>query len=735
MSTPPEDQAAVLRHRAEAAVAKMTNPLRPGADTEKTLHELLVHQVELEMQNEELRRLQASIDVERARYFELFDLAPVGYITLDDHNIILEANLTAAHLLAMPREQLATLPLGRVILPEDQDIFYLTRRKLLADGAAQTCELRLLKSDGSFFWARFEVIPAARDGDHGDFCRISITDITDKVKIRHDLTRREQEYRLLAENASDVVFRSSRDGLIEWVTPSVSVRTGWTPEQLVGRQLRDLVHPDDTDRLAAAQAGLKDGIGFEIELRIRIRTDGYHWFSVSIRPALDDAGTVTHLVGGWQDIQNMVQARAALEMERARLHATLDSLLDPHVMLEAVRDKQGRIIDFVYADANEAACRYNKMERARLVGRRLLELLPAHTSSGLLDMYCHALETDQPLVLNDFVYPHEILAEDRRFDIRAVRVGDALSFTWRDVTDRYLLTQKLAASEEHYRLLTTNSYDTAIRIDDEGKVTWVSPSIKALLGWDPGEWIGRPITGFVTPESLPTLRTNLDRVVQGEPVVARYQALAKDGTAHWAESRAMPYVNAQDRRDGVIAAFHLIDEQVAIEQALEHRARTDELTSLLNRKEVFERIEAYAGQHPRTGQAIAVLFCDMDKFKTINDTYGHAAGDEVLRVMADRIRHCLRSTDDLGARVGGDELLAVLHGVQNLQNAVAIAEKLRLSAAEPIPIPGGTIRTTVSIGVTVARPGEKTEALIARADEAMYRAKQRGRNQVITIES
>jgi diguanylate cyclase (GGDEF)-like protein len=72
--------------------------------------------------------------------------------------------------------------------------------------------------------------------------------------------------------------------------------------------------------------------------------------------------------------------------------------------------------------------------------------------------------------------------------------------------------------------------------------------------------------------------------------------------------------------------------------------------------------------------------------------------------------------------------------VQNLQNAVAIAEKLRLSAAEPIPIPGGTIRTTVSIGVTVARPGEKTGALIARADEAMYRAKEHGRNQVIPIE-
>jgi diguanylate cyclase (GGDEF)-like protein/PAS domain S-box-containing protein len=735
MSTPPEDEAAALRGRAEAAVAKMAKPVRPGADAENTLHELLVHQVELEMQNEELRRLQSSLGAERTRYFELFDLAPVGYVTLDDHNLILEANLTAAILLGLPREKLAKLPLGRVIRPEDQDIFYLTRKKLLSGRAAQTCELRLLKSDGSFFWGRLELAPVAPDGGQADFCRISISDITEKVKVREDLARREQEYRLLAENASDVVFRCSMAGLIEWITPSVTARTGWTPGQLVGRQLRDLVHPDDTDRLTAAQAGLKDGIGFELELRIRIRTDGYHWFSVSIRPALDDAGTVTHLVGGWQDIQNMVQARAALEMERARLRATLDSLLDPHVMLEAVRDKRGHIIDFLYTDANEAACGYNKMERAQLVGRRLLELLPAHTSTGLFELYRHTLESGQPLVLNDFVYPHEILAADRRFDIRAIRVGDALSFTWRDVTDRYLLTQRLAASEEHYRLLTTNSYDTAIRVDDGGKVTWVSPSIKALLGWDPGEWIGRPITDFVTPESLPALRTNLERVAQGEPVVARYRALAKDGSTHWAESRAMPYINAQDRRDGVVAAFHLIDEQVAREEELERRARTDELTSLLNRQEVFERIEAYAGQHPRTGQAIAVLFCDMDKFKTVNDTYGHAAGDEVLRVMADRIRHCLRSTDDLGARVGGDELLVVLHGVQDLPNAVAIAEKLRLSAAEPIAIPGDTIRTTVSIGVTLARPGEKTGDLIARADEAMYRAKEHGRNQVIPIES
>ena len=732
MTTPPDDEAAALRDRAEAAVAKMAKPV--GVDSTDATHELLVHQVELEMQNEELRRLQAALEADRTRYFELFDLAPVGYLTLDGKNLISEANLTSAQQFGLPREKLVKRPFSRVILPADQDIFYLARKALPADGTPQTCQLRLLKSDGTTFWGLLKISAVTPANGETGPCRLSITDITEKVKIREDLARREQEYRLLAENASDVVFRCSNTGIIEWIAPSVTARVGWKPEDLVGHRFRDFVHPDDAARLAVAQTSLAEGISFAVELRVRLHSSGYQWFSVSMRPALDDSGAVTHLVGGWQDIQQVVLTRNALETERTRYRTILDTMLDPHVMLEPVRDETGRITDFVFADANDAACRYNKLDRPHLVGRRLLELLPAHISSGLLEMYRQAFESDQPLVLNDFVYPHEIYAEDRRFDIRAVRVGDALSFTWRDVTDRYDLTRKLTASEEHYRLLTANSYDTAIRVTDQGEVTWISPSIKSLLGWDPGEWIGRPVTDFVTAESLPSLRANLERVVRGEPVVARYQTLTKDGHARWTESRAMPYFDAQGQRDGVLASFHLIDEQVGMEQELERRARTDELTSLLNRKEVFERIEAFSGQHPRTGQGIAVLFCDLDKFKLVNDTYGHAAGDEVLRVMADRIRACLRSTDDLGARVGGDELLVVLHGVQDLQNAVAIAEKLRLSAAEPIPIPGGTINSTVSIGVTLARPGEKTEALIARADDAMYRAKEHGRNQVIPIE-
>ena len=118
-----------------------------------------------------------------------------------------------------------------------------------------------------------------------------------------------------------------------------------------------------------------------------------------------------------------------IESERARVRATLDSLLDPHILMRAMRDAGGKITDFLIADANDAACLYNRLPRSGFVGHRLLELLPAHVATGLLDLYRRAIESGRPLVLDDYLYPHDILEEPRYYDIRGVKVGDALSFT------------------------------------------------------------------------------------------------------------------------------------------------------------------------------------------------------------------------------------------------------------------------------------------------------------------
>jgi len=148
---------------------------------QNTLHELRVHQIELEMQNEELRRAQAEIEAGRARYVDLYDLAPVGYCTVSEQGLILEANLTIATLLGTTRGQLGKQPFSSFILKDDQDIHYLHRQELMGTGEPQECELRLVKPDGASFWAHLTSVAAqAEDGE--PVCRIAISDITGRKR-------------------------------------------------------------------------------------------------------------------------------------------------------------------------------------------------------------------------------------------------------------------------------------------------------------------------------------------------------------------------------------------------------------------------------------------------------------------------------------------------------------------------------------------------------------------------
>ena len=161
------------------------------------LHRLRVHQIELEMQNEELRRTQTELDAERARYFELYDLAPVGYCTLSEKGLIQQANLTAALLLGFVRSALIGQPLSRFILSVDQDIYHQHRKQLLATGEQQTAELHMVRQGGQAFWVRLEAT-VVEHGEGGGVCRVMLIDITERKRdeelrdqiervMRHDL--------------------------------------------------------------------------------------------------------------------------------------------------------------------------------------------------------------------------------------------------------------------------------------------------------------------------------------------------------------------------------------------------------------------------------------------------------------------------------------------------------------------------------------------------------------------
>ena len=178
-----DDDSAELRQRAEALALK--NATEPPENLKalsleqirQLIHELRVHQIELEMQNEELRRAQVELDATRAKYFDLYDLAPVGYMTVSEKGLILEVNLTAANLLDMTRGALAKQPFSRFIHQEDQDIYYHHRKKLFDTGEPQVCEMRMVKSDGEIFWVRLDAT-MAQDSNDWPVCRVVMSDTT-----------------------------------------------------------------------------------------------------------------------------------------------------------------------------------------------------------------------------------------------------------------------------------------------------------------------------------------------------------------------------------------------------------------------------------------------------------------------------------------------------------------------------------------------------------------------------
>jgi PAS domain S-box-containing protein len=181
------DKPSDLRRRAEESLRRKTLDVEDISElsqeeTQRLIHELKVHQIELEMQNEELRRAQVELEEIKDRYVDLYDFAPVGYVTVSARGIILEANLAAVGLLAMERTNLIKMPFSRFLCREDANAYYLFLQKVFETQSKQTCEIRLVRRDGSQFYAGLEAVPVQDASGKFNRCRTVVWDISDRKK-------------------------------------------------------------------------------------------------------------------------------------------------------------------------------------------------------------------------------------------------------------------------------------------------------------------------------------------------------------------------------------------------------------------------------------------------------------------------------------------------------------------------------------------------------------------------
>jgi diguanylate cyclase (GGDEF)-like protein/PAS domain S-box-containing protein len=286
----------------------------------------------------------------------------------------------------------------------------------------------------------------------------------------------------------------------------------------------------------------------------------------------------------------------------------------------------------------------------------------------------------------------------------------------------------LAAGELRLRLLLENAADVIAIIGGDGRISYMSPAVEALLGGPPSDFVGRTAIELADPQDQARVRAAVAAAGEARnghgPVDADVRLRHSSGGTRWVELRISGRVDTVGV-EGWVVNIREVSDRKLFEDELRRQASTDALTGLLNRKAFSERL-ASAVEHLDPATPPAVLFVDVDDFKRVNDTLGHAAGDELLVAVAGRLTGGVRA-DDVVARLGGDEF-ALLLPTATAERLREAADRILTAVRAPVRLSGGSIAVTASVGGALGGPDSSAAALLHRADTAMYTAKRSGKD-------
>ncbi|HXX12919.1 MAG TPA: EAL domain-containing protein, partial [Burkholderiales bacterium] len=323
------------------------------------------------------------------------------------------------------------------------------------------------------------------------------------------------------------------------------------------------------------------------------------------------------------------------------------------------------------------------------------------------------------------------------FDDELVALLDKLTMNLSFALDNFQREQARQAAEAALRESETRFRDFAAaageyvwEADLEGHLTYVSSRVQSVWGYSDQELIGRVPTDFMPPGEAERVRDWIRHNMRSDGSFndLDHMIVNRQGETRWILVNAVGILDAAGRRIGQRGTGRDITDRKTAEARISYLATRDPLTELPNRVLFNDRLEQGIVAARRTGQSLALLFVDLDRFKNINDSLGHQVGDLLLKEVASRMQTCIRKGDTL-SRLGGDEFVVTLEGLQQAEDAAQVAGKIIKALARPCEVAGHTLNTSCSIGISIfPLDAEDDRALMKNADTAMYHAKEKGRN-------
>jgi len=530
----------------------------------------------------------------------------------------------------------------------------------------------------------------------------------------------------LPENAFEVAAIGMAvvdlDGRFLRVNRSFAAMVGREQSALVGVQVSDITHPEDVgadrtalDALVAGEVDSHDG-----EKRY-VRPDGtVVWARLAVT-LVRNGNDPSHVLAQTIDISERKEFEEALATSEERFRSLSASAPNGIYAI----DSAGRLLY-----ANDRLVELTGLDHDRLAGTGWLDMIHPDERARVVSESGPAARERRLATEFRMVRPDgEVRWVRTRASPLYGRHGEHAGFVGalEDVTQELEAVRELAAREAEYRMLAENSSDFLARHAPDGTYRYASPASVAITGFDPDELVGTLPCDHIAREDEEAVVQYGERLgEQEEPLTITYRLRRKDGELRWLETIARSVRDEAGVRE-LVSVTRDVSERKEAELELSHAALHDALTGLPNRALFLDRLGLALRRTERRSGSVAVLFCDLDRFKIVNDSLGHDAGDRLLVDVANRIGAALRPADTV-ARFGGDEFTILCEDIAGEIEAATIAQRIVDVFREPFQLEDGEVFLATSLGIAIARGADDRAAdLIRDADAAMYRAKERGK--------